>query len=94
MSGGEDVDAIKRRKVLPSRYKADGEDARWNRLWLDRSGGNDEVHDDDDGVDRYQTVDTGLPPLPDNVREEGKRSKQGRDPDNDQLRQLHEDDRP
>jgi hypothetical protein len=92
MSDEEDTDSIKRRKVLPSRYKADGKDARWNRLWLHRSGGNDEIHDDDDGVDRYQSVEIGLPPLPDNMREEGKRSNKGRGPDNDQLQQLHDDD--
>jgi len=93
MSDDEDADDTQQRHPLPSRYTADGKKDRWARLWLHRSGGgSDKVHNDDDGVDPDQGVEVGLPPLPDNLREEGKRSK-GRGPGSDHLRQLH-DDRP
>jgi len=83
-------DDTQQRQLLPSRYTPDGKKDRWSRLWLHRSGGSDKVHNDDDGVDPDQDVEVGLPPLPDNLREEGKRSK-GRGPGSDHLRQLHVD---
>lgn len=91
IEGGEEEgdDETQQSQELPSRYIADGKDARWTRLWLHRSGGLDNVHIDDDGVDPHQAVEVGLPPLPDNMREEGKRSK-GSKPDSDHLRQLHD----
>lgn len=86
----DDEDDSKNRQPLPSRYEADGEEARWNRLWLHRSGGSDKVHNDDDGVDPNQSVEFVLPPLPKDVREEGKSSKGG-EPNSDHLRQLLDD---
>jgi len=90
MSNDEDADNTQKCKPLPSRYEADGEEARWNRLWLHRSGGSDDVHKDDDGVDPDQSVEFVLPPLPKNVREEGKCSRGG-EPNSDHLRQLLDD---
>lgn len=56
------------KRTMPSRYAVDGKDARWRRLWLQKRGG----HADDDGADPCGEVDGKLPPLPDNVRDEGK----------------------
>lgn len=61
---------------LPSRYTADDEDSRWRKMWLYHGGGG---HVDDDGADPNEEVVGGLPPLPDELREEGKYN--GRQPD-------------
>lgn len=63
---------------LPTRYTADDEDTRWRRLWMYRSGSGG-CHVDEDGADPVGDVGGELPPLPDNMREEGKNN--GRRPD-------------
>lgn len=81
MSNGENEE----RRPLPSRYDSDGADGRWRRLWIHRGDGAGSQHIDDDGVDPEQDVGGRLPPLPDDMREEGKYN--GRLPDSSQQLQ-------
>ncbi|VVC24087.1 Hypothetical protein CINCED_3A022209 [Cinara cedri] len=59
------------RQSLPARYKADGPEARWRRMWVYRNGSGG-CHVDDDGADRFEDATGCCPPLTDEMREEGK----------------------